>query len=679
MTAPRRAASRSLPWAVLSTALVAVFLFLQLPGWWPSFRLAGLDGSWMATLDHFALSDVRFGRDLVYTFGPLGFLASQSSTPDTRVWQLAWDLLRVAALSGVFWSIARRGGGAWHLLSAAGFCLLILANSRNDASLLVVAVALLGLAAGRGARRPGLLAARGGSRPGAGLLDALLVLTLAIGALTKIVHLAIGLWVVCAVALARWIDARRLSLLPLVYLAIVVVLWRLAGQPLAGWGDYLRNGWEIVAGYAEAMAQRGPAAEPLAALAGAVLVAAVWWHAAERSLRRWLLAAAVSGLLFVAFKMSFVRFGGARVAIAWQVIAVGAAVGWAARQRSGPPGRRSALAGALAVGLCLAGVVGAARLHAPGHLGSHLHTITSRARRALQAMRANPLDLGRIERQRRKAWRQIAARHPLPALRRSVDFFGNSSQIPIAHQLDYRPRPIFQSFAAYTPRLARLNGEFYRGPRAPQVVVAGIEPHRGSPAGFQDGEALLELFQSYAFKARHRDLLVLRRAHRRRAFDRRSLPERRVPLGSWVSLEELAGAEGVWAEIETPKTPAGALAEAALRLPPLEMTVRFADGRQRSFWFGTKRGAGFLLSPVIYGAWDLRSALRRGLGRQPPGRVVTAFRVAEAGGGRSWSRRGLVVRLAGLSSDGRLPRPPRRARATGRHEPADLDRGVPPG
>ena len=61
---------------------------------------------------------------------------------------------------------------------------------------------------------------------------------------------------------------------------------------------------------------------------------------------------------------------------------------------------------------------------------------------------------------------------PIPEAPGSADVFQALSGLAVVHGLDYRPRPVFQSYAAYTPTLAKYNADFLKSDRAPQFVHA---------------------------------------------------------------------------------------------------------------------------------------------------------------------------------------------------------------
>jgi hypothetical protein len=53
----------------------------------------------------------------------------------------------------------------------------------------------------------------------------------------------------------------------------------------------------------------------------------------------------------------------------------------------------------------------------------------------------------------------------------TIDVFPWNIQLLIENKLNYLPRPIIQSYSAYTPYLEKLNFEHYNSPKAPEFVI----------------------------------------------------------------------------------------------------------------------------------------------------------------------------------------------------------------
>src|SRR6202040_4372562 len=64
---------------------------------------------------------------------------------------------------------------------------------------------------------------------------------------------------------------------------------------------------------------------------------------------------------------------------------------------------------------------------------------------------------------------------------------------------EWNPRPIIQSYSAYTPALVRLNEQHLRGPDAPEWVLFDLQSIDGRLPSLDDGLSWPALLDNYAF------------------------------------------------------------------------------------------------------------------------------------------------------------------------------------
>src|SRR5476651_2326456 len=84
--------NRALGWSVLYLVLVAgIFNFPLMPG-------SGLDPSWRMALGYMFEHGMQFGRDVVFTYGPLGFIMSKTFS-GIQFWSLIAGQLTLAIIS----------------------------------------------------------------------------------------------------------------------------------------------------------------------------------------------------------------------------------------------------------------------------------------------------------------------------------------------------------------------------------------------------------------------------------------------------------------------------------------------------------------------------------------------------------------------------------------------------
>jgi hypothetical protein len=89
--------------------------------------------------------------------------------------------------------------------------------------------------------------------------------------------------------------------------------------------------------------------------------------------------------------------------------------------------------------------------------------------------------------------RSEIARTPLPQIGGTVDAYPTDVSALLSHGFDYEPRPVLQSYAAYTPRLSALNAAHLRGSRAPENLLLDIAPIDARLASMEDGASWIEI------------------------------------------------------------------------------------------------------------------------------------------------------------------------------------------
>lgn len=102
------------------------------------------------------------------------------------------------------------------------------------------------------------------------------------------------------------------------------------------------------------------------------------------------------------------------------------------------------------------------------------------------------------------------------------------------NRLEYNPRPVVQSYAAYTPYLINLNGRKYDDESAPDFVIFSNESIDGRYPFFDDQQAKLNLIKNYSclglYQSGENDFLLFRKSLRQKSFELTSLGEQIIKL-----------------------------------------------------------------------------------------------------------------------------------------------------
>lgn len=431
---------------------------------WPVQSLragVGGDWGWMAGLAHVAEHGMRFGDQIVWTYGPLGFLDTWYGPVlyygDVLLLAWAYVALLQVLLAVVLLVALRR---SLPLAAAVVVATVVLALTVELVPALAVALcALLLTRSDRAATRPstGALAFALGVLTGVALL----------GKLNQGLELA----VFAAIVLVAEPRRREALALAAGLLSSATIGWFASGQTLADAWPFVRNGAEIVAGYAAAMGVSDPGLDwsYFAALAlAASLLGLTWAATPELPLRRrWALLALYAVAVAFAFKEGFVRQDPGHLEVFFASLLVPFAML--------PPEatRRVAVLAPIAMAGCAVAIGG---LLGAGHAARRLDPIAN-ATAAADQLRT----LASASRQDAitadlRARLDAVYRLP-PGLRAAVGrrpvmlwplLFG---EVAYAYGLDLRPLPSFEPYAAYTPALDRLGARMLASERAPARIL----------------------------------------------------------------------------------------------------------------------------------------------------------------------------------------------------------------
>lgn len=596
-------------------ALWLAVSFLLFPGAFIPFA-TGLDASYLYGLNALAAHDLVFGRDVVFSFGPLGFLLLPGS-PHV----LAGAALRVAVhalfCAGLLVAFLR----AQSVLQAACFSLLLLLATAlgltYEYHLLLVLALLLGLAL-ESDRVPTIAAQLAAALA---VVFALIKVSLGVMAMTLVAAYVVAVLLrkssgaVLEVATAA--GAGLLSGVTAVVLAF---------GSFANFWRWVEMQAEILNGFGSAMSHRGETSVLLLGLGGLACFAAVLVPAVYERRPGWLVWPMVLPAVVLAFKHGFARQDGHAVAFFTFLLAVlalgvlfarspaelerGLAACLVATTLAVPVTLRfTAEASDRGVDL-LTGRLAAANLGATFHLDRTRRELETRSRRFLVPSRL-----------------PAAFVAPLRDRGLGVDVVPwELSYIP-ANDLRWVPSPILQLYQGYTEKLDAWTAGHFEGPRAPDVVLAEFRGVSGRNMVWdtpQTWRALWRWYEPMGIRPRP-GVLALRRREAPAEWSFRRLKEERLEVGRWHPVP--ASDDWLFAELDMPLSLFGRASRAAFRLPPVYVETEYSDGRQvRWRLVPETAGSGILMSHAPRNI--------RGLGelwRREPGTRVRRLRFVGPG------------------------------------------------
>jgi hypothetical protein len=550
----------------------------------------GIENAWAQVL-HVAFSrHWQFGQDIVFTYGPWGFLARGYYPPTYPVSVIAWIILSLVFLCAG-WRLAchlsdnRLVAGLWLVGFTAAAS--IPAGDDFNARLVAWGVLLLFLH---------FFVEECVFTP----IQALLAVSLGWLSLVKFTGLMESVMVVAVIAADNIFRHRRFPWIVPLWVASLVCFWVAAGQHLSSLGPFLCNSWRITSGYTEAMMLTGKtgARDAVCFLLIAVLLCALTGRVAWAR-HRFLGALPLAGLgaiLFIVFKLGYVRNDRHEITSAMALVLISLvclAVAWPGKKRAAGAASCLLIASTLfasSVFNCwlpgdglwkqLAGTFSIYNLLAPV-VGPYTGYLRSNYEKNLASERKT---------------------HPLPPIEGDADLYSYDQTILFAHTLPYQPRPVIQSYSAYTLELAEMNAAHLRTARAASNILFAIQPINDRFPSLDDGRSWPELLTLYDLKGASDDkgtFLLLSRAAAAREFHLTPLQSTSARFGEPVTLPAATNGP-VWVEIEIKKSLAGTVVSTLYKPPVLMLTVSLQDHTQCRFRLVPgMAGSGFLLSPLI--------------------------------------------------------------------------------
>jgi hypothetical protein len=551
----------------------------------------GLDEDWTQALHVAFAQHLQFGIDFVFTYGPWGFLARGYYPPTYLASVVAWAVLSMIFLRAG-WRVARHfSANQW----MAGLWLVALTATASipvgdDFNTRVTAWCLL------------LLWLHFFVEPGRfTMIQFLLVVSLGWLSLVKFTCLVESATLIMFMAAEIIFCRRRFPWIIIIWGGSVLCFWVTASQHLSSLIPYLINSWHIAAGYTEAMMSGGSEEilHGVLFLLLAGLVCALIGRIAWARMRYFavLPLAGVGVMLFFTFKLGFVRNGWQHEAASAMTLVLISLV-CVSQTRLATKGLAGSALGCLALSGLFAAIIFNFWLPDNG-LGKQLARTFS-LNSLIAPLRA-PMT-GYLRDNYEKNLADLRKAYPLPPINGNIDLYSYDQNVLFAYGLKYQPRPIIQSYSAYTPGLAEMNAAHLRSPSAASNILFAVEVLDGRFHSLDDSLSWLELLTRYDLRGSTDEqctYLLLTRSTAPRKFHLTPTFQTSARFGETVAVPTMSNGP-VWVEIDFSKTMAGALISTFYKPPELRLTVSLQDHSQHCYRIiPGMTHTGFLLSPVI--------------------------------------------------------------------------------
>ena len=583
--ARRRATENALVFLLLVAALLK----------YPNYPAAELDLSWAMVLDYAFRNSLQFGRDVVFTFGPLGFVYANTYTGLHFVSLVVVQIIFDSACAAVIILNSVGLSGIRRLVYYGFFTLLMFGSVDSQ-------VAIVILLAGMELIRRSDQHWRTGST--------LLVVFLAFLAQIKFTYLILAGIAVAATCLASFIQGRRRTgvLALLWFLGSFLGIWMASNQSLLALTDYLQNSRQISQGFNAAMGLHTPPRAfflALVILAGLSIYMLIYLVSDYRKTTRWIRAGWVVIFLFFLWKQGFVRSDGHML-----VFFIGALLPVVAFPALlDDSGRWRPFVQILLIAVGLTAILGIRFLEKEFGWRDMLAKSCALAEVRNKLVRHCDFASSPAALQSSYKARLIGEKNKIPLPRSqatigqaTLDVIGHQQAVALYYGFNYHPRPVFQSYAVFNAFLARLNEAYYRSPRAPEFVLFKLQTIDNRLPTLDDSLILRSLPFRYEYLHPEKGFLLWRRREHPQLPDGEPaalLRSESLRINQPFPFQELAD-KRLWAEIAIRPSLFGRLRNAIYKLPVVELKLEDTSGRT---WGSrlphAQAEAGFILNPMI--------------------------------------------------------------------------------
>ena len=568
----------------------------------PSCLTAGaspLDTSWQLVLEYAAKHNFQFGRDIVFTYGPLGFLFTnigQGFLVDQRVlFSLVFSLGAAWAVTGIARSLAgltRYVFIFWVLIFYSLYSLL-------SAEFAFVIMAYGGM----------LLTQNLDNRKAAA--SGILVM-LALLSLIKFTFFLAAVATVIIAATVQFSCKKAKEGLSIVVLfgSAVAALWLAAGQQAANFLPWVKGSIEVATGFNDAMSR--PA--NIGILALCLVSGAIFLHALFKRITSPPLTVRGAGYLlllalytFLAWKQGFVRaHDHVLTFILFLPVAVALLYG-EPREKSDDLHKLYGPVRFLVVVLLCAG---AAAVRTNGEALSHIVKwpveMLDRAGQLIEVAQGKARDSFPAL----KPGYRLPEGLALPLSRAqmgasTVDVVNFQQWAAVLNGLNYHPRPVIQEYTAFTPYLQDINLAALEGEQRPDFILFNVETVDNRFPTLDYSLMLPTILRNYSPVPGDKGFITLKK--NTGPVDPMKLKlakSQSVGFDQELSLADVSGTIFVM-QIEMKPTLFGKLVSLLYHAPIISMTVRTGESILEKRMVPAMAKRGFLFNPLILSNADV--------------------------------------------------------------------------
>ncbi len=472
--------------------LLSIFLPYQSGG----FPCTGLDCSWMFALNQAIGQHLQFGKDIIFTFGPYASIYTKMYSPFTyNLMILGSVYLAISYLFAL--SIIFKRKPIWMVL----YCILLITvmPSRDVLLLsfpLISFLAIDNILSNYSQKFMGWKEI---------FLSVVLFSPLGLLVLIKGTLILFVFYMICLTSFYLYLYKKYLSLVVILLIPFIACLlfWTIAGQHLTSLLPFLSSIYLIISGYSNSMnSYNTQYQEIIFYIFSGILCIISIYKLSQSALRKALLGLINLGFLFVSFKEAFVRHDEHALVAASSIFASAFLITFISEKT-------------LTISMILASLTS---YYIDSHYNMSIYNnlknlnnfYISSFQNGFECLRNRPcyLDYKYIDSIKKiKSY----ASSSLQDLIGTSDIYSYDQAFLFVSNSSWDPRPVFQSYSAYSVRLEELNKLHLLSHKPPENIVFNVEPIDNRLPSLEDGLSWPVILNMYEPKLFKNDFLFLKK------------------------------------------------------------------------------------------------------------------------------------------------------------------------
>jgi hypothetical protein len=460
--------------------------FQTLPNliYWPS---AGLDSSWVVGINMASAEKMQFGKDIVFTFGPLGFLY-QPLFYEFNLWCISVTFslfVHIFLVFMIYLLLRKLSTNIFDVILIAIVFMFALPFTFPE-NKLIFSIIILSFV---------LITERYFSKYQF-LICLIISFLMAVCSLLKFTSTLISISIILFMII-YFIYKKRFNYIFWMsgtYIGFVLLLLYLTGQSISNFPSYILNSLEISSGYNSAMSLNGPRKEVLAGLCVLGLLFVIFVDSILKKKQNLVLFILLNaGYIFISFKHGYIRHDGHVYLFFSNILSVLLVISFMLKGES-----RKILQHSSFVLICV--LIGFMYSKYPHLLVPNVKQKYQNICSAVSVIKASPLEREKTLENVKSKMRETYGldKNTLEYINgKSLNMLPWEIALPYAYNMNWSPMPVFQSYSAYTPKLDLINAGYFEGNASPEILLYSTETIDGRYHIYDTPETFRMILNNY--------------------------------------------------------------------------------------------------------------------------------------------------------------------------------------